>query len=77
VYQQTYKSHINKRELQCGYNTIPFSWSRLVIVKAFARGLFDTAVGLPLNFMFTINQFIIIFRGVAEELQFILDKRVS
>ena len=73
MYQQIYKSYINKREL-LQINTF---YLVTIIVKPFACGFFDTSVGLSLNLMFTINQFIIIFPGIKEELHFVFDKHIS
>lgn len=45
-----------------------------MIVKAFAWGLFDTAVAFSLNLMLSNNWFLIIFREITEKLQFVFDK---
>ena len=71
--QQTYKSYMNKREL-LQYNTF---YLVTITVKPFACRLLDTVVGLSLNLMFTINQFMMIFRGITEELHFVFDKHIS
>ena len=52
MYQQTFNSYINKRELlqDNTFNLVT------IIVKAFACGLFDTAESLSSNLMFTITE---------------------